>query len=294
MLTTNESAAMTERAAMQSARIASLGAARRQRLELGAAVVERISGAGRWAGGDETRCRLLFQAASFVTLLADENGTAVELTEGNWTVQPPRPLHIEGERGGELISVEFPAALLSRSLAAHLHSAPSAAAIIRGASHMCLELARSCLAQGGAVSPAVAETLGESLVELAKLAIIEESGAKRGETMRETARARIQGFIHRNLSDPDLSIERIADRMQCTKRYLHKVFSREGETLNQYIWSQRLELCRLRLSRRDLSDKSITEIAFACGFSNAAHFSRSFRARFGEAPRAYRRAALNS
>ena len=105
-------------------------------------------------------------------------------------------------------------------------------------------------------------------------------------------RTRIRAFIHRNLADPDLTIERIAERMQCTKRYLHKVFSDEGETLNQYIWAQRLELCRKHLSRAELAGKSITEIAFACGFSNAAHFSRSFRARFGQPPRAFRRAAL--
>jgi AraC-like DNA-binding protein len=80
--------------------------------------------------------------------------------------------------------------------------------------------------------------------------------------------------------------------MHCTKRYLHKVFSEDGETLNQYIWTRRLELCRAHLGRPDLSAKSITEIAFGCGFSNAAHFSRSFRARFGESPRAYRRSAL--
>ena len=80
--------------------------------------------------------------------------------------------------------------------------------------------------------------------------------------------------------------------MKCTKRYLHKVFSEDGETLNQYIWTHRLELCRAHLARADLAAKSITEIAFGCGFSNAAHFSRSFRARFGESPRAYRRSAL--
>jgi AraC-like DNA-binding protein len=112
--------------------------------------------------------------------------------------------------------------------------------------------------------------------------------------MRETVRARIQSYIQRNLTDPELTIERIAERMQCTKRYLHKVFNGQRETLNQYIWSRRLELCRARLLQPELARQSITQIAFDCGFSNAAHFSRSFRARFGECPRVYRRTMLAS
>lgn len=47
------------------------------------------------------------------------------------------------------------------------------------------------------------------------------------------------------------------------------------------------------LARRELSDplhasRSVSDIAFACGFNDAAHFSRSFRARFGCAPRVLR------
>lgn len=294
MLTTNESAAIADSAALQPARGTGLAAARRQCLELGAARLTRIAGAGLWSDRERASCRILFQTASVATLSREEGEAGFDLAAGAWAVQALRPLHLEAGRGGETIAISFPASFLSRGLAAQMQSAPLAALPLRGAAHICHELVRACLAQSEPVSPAVAEALGESLIELARLAIIEQSGAKRGETMRETARARIQGFIRRNLSDPDLSIERIANRMQCTKRYLHKVFSKEGETLNQYIWSQRLELCRTRLLRRDLSDKSITEIAFACGFSNAAHFSRSFRARFGETPRAYRRAALDS
>ena len=137
----------------------------------------------------------------------------------------------------------------------------------------------------------IAQAVGEALLELAKLAIIDQLCETRAESVRETVRARIRAFILRNLVDPELTIDRIAERMQCTKRYLHKVFSDEGQTLNQYIWAQRLERCRTELARADLAAKSITEIAFSCGFSNAAHFSRSFRARVGQSPRAYRRMA---
>jgi AraC-like DNA-binding protein len=41
-----------------------------------------------------------------------------------------------------------------------------------------------------------------------------------------------------------------------------------------------------------LCNRTITEIAFGWGFSDAAHFSRIFRARFGCAPRELRAECL--
>ena len=216
----------------------------------------------------------------------------MHLWAGKWSVGTTSSLHFELPRDAEAISLVFPLETLSRSLASQVRTHRPVALPMTGASKMCLELSRSCLSQQEPMNRNVAVALGECLGELAKLAIIEQLCVKRGESMRETVRTRIQSFVQRNLHDPELTIERIAERMDCTKRYLHKVFSNEGQTLNQYIWTQRLERCRSELARADIASKSITEIAFECGFSNAAHFSRSFRSRFGEAPRAYRRAVL--
>lgn len=266
---------------------------RRQERTLGSAKIVRVKGALHWRETDDSVCRLVFQCASHSVLSRVGTSSDLQLSAGNWTAQLSPGLDIQTGCGSEIVSIAFPTALLSRNLLLQVQAAPEAAMRTGTAAQMCFELARTCIAQAAAVSDAVGATLGDSLAELAKLAIIEQSSGKRGETIRETLRTRILGFINRNLADPDLTIERIAARMHCTKRYLHKVFSEEGETLSQYIWSRRLELCRAQLLRPDLSGKSITEIAFACGFSNAAHFSRSFRARFGESPRAFRRAALD-
>ena len=265
-----------------------------QERKLGSAHVARFQGALHRREADDAQCRLVFQYASRSVLFQGRMSSGFGLSAGNWTAHVSPALDIQTCWGSEVVSVAFPAALLSRNLLLQVQAAPEAGMRTSGAAQMCLELARTCIAQAEPVSEAVSATLGDSLVELAKLAIIEQSSSRRTETIRETVRTRILGFINRNLADPDLTIERIAERMHCTKRYLHKVFSEEGETLNQSIWSRRLELCRAHLVRPDMSGKSLTEIAFACGFSNAAHFSRSFRARFGESPRAFRRAALGN
>jgi AraC-like DNA-binding protein len=262
----------------------------RQRLALGEVVIERVQGLGAIVGEQAASFRVLFQRSARSMIAA--SGRSAELREGQWSALLDPTGSIEVERGGEVLSLSFAAGRLSRGLSDQIRSRLFAAQPIRGASRMCLELARSCLKQEEPFAATVAEALADSALELAKLALIEQFCTRGGETVRETARARIQSYIGRNLADPDLTIERIAERMQCTKRYLHKVFSDQDETLNQYIWSQRLELCRTRLLQPELANRSITEIAFDCGFSNAAHFSRSFRARFGECPRTYRRTIL--
>ena len=52
---------------------------------------------------------------------------------------------------------------------------------------------------------------------------------------------------------------------------------------------RRLEECARRL--RDPADaaRSVTEIAFDCGFTDASYFGRSFRQRYGQTPREFRR-----
>ena len=255
---------------------------------LGAVGLEWL-GAGQVEPRDASDCQFLFQVTR--SALGTVRGKAFRLDAGAWIVVPAGSARIEPMPGSATLSLRFPLDLLSRHLASQIQSRAPIPLPIRSAAKMCLELARSALEQQvEPMNASVADAVGESLVELAKLAIIEQLCERRVESVRETVRARIQAFIQRNLVDPDLTIERIAERMQCTKRYLHKVFSDEGQTLNQYIWAQRLERCRTELGRAELAGKSITEIAFSCGFSNAAHFSRSFRARFGQPPRAYRRA----
>lgn len=75
-------------------------------------------------------------------------------------------------------------------------------------------------------------------------------------------------------------------------RHLDRLFS----SLMQSSFLLEYRKLRLAHARRLLqqSPLSISEIAFATGFSSAGHFSRSYRAAFGEAPRAGRRSTTES
>jgi AraC-like DNA-binding protein len=128
----------------------------------------------------------------------------------------------------------------------------------------------------------------DTMANLVRLAMLDKLGTPSEEAILETTRARAKAHIAANLQDPGLSIDSIAEAVGCTKRNLHKLFTKEDETLNSYIWNSRLERVRQDLSNSAMRHRSITDIAFAWGFNSSAHFSRSFRDRYGVAPRAYR------
>ncbi len=71
-------------------------------------------------------------------------------------------------------------------------------------------------------------------------------------------------------------------------RYLSKLFESAGTSAGRFIWEQRLARIERDLGNATLADRSISDIAFGWGFNDMSHFSRAFRARFGDCPRSYR------
>lgn len=61
--------------------------------------------------------------------------------------------------------------------------------------------------------------------------------------------------------------------------------------MSAYILRRRLEECARQIGNPAWNAHTLTEIAFSWGFNSAAHFTRTFRERYGLAPREYRRVA---
>jgi AraC-like DNA-binding protein len=111
-----------------------------------------------------------------------------------------------------------------------------------------------------------------------------ESGLQRSPALQ----SRIQRLIDDRISDPGLVPAEIAAAAEISVRHLHRLFSKAGSTLGECIRARRLERCRNDLANPSLRGRTITEIAFSWGFSDSAHFSRSFRNQFGICPRTFR------
>lgn len=106
-------------------------------------------------------------------------------------------------------------------------------------------------------------------------------------------KSRIRSFIEQNLTDRELTIERIAEALECSVRTLHRAFKDETTSgLNEYIWQRRLARCAEELRKPENLPRSITDIAYAWGFSSSSHFSKAFRATYGMPPRLFRESAM--
>ena len=94
----------------------------------------------------------------------------------------------------------------------------------------------------------------------------------------------IKTRICQHLHDPDLSLDRIAEQNKISTRYLHYLFGESGQTAWQFVMSERLERCRRDILNPAMRHQSITATAYAWGFSDAAHFSRSYKRAYGISP----------
>jgi AraC-like DNA-binding protein len=100
--------------------------------------------------------------------------------------------------------------------------------------------------------------------------------------------SRIKQFIELRLRDPALSMRVVAGELNLSVGHIHRLFRGEASSPAQYIWNRRLEACSRDLLDPGQAGRSISEIAFDWGFSDAAHFSRAFRGRFNRSPREWR------
>jgi len=93
-------------------------------------------------------------------------------------------------------------------------------------------------------------------------------------------------YIENHLSQ-ELSLVELAEVAGFSKFHFHRIFySFMKETLFQFIQRVRLQKAADKLCMNTTA--SITEIAYDCGFSSSAAFSRSFKTFFDQTPSQYR------
>lgn len=103
--------------------------------------------------------------------------------------------------------------------------------------------------------------------------------------------SRVKAHLQCTIDDPDLNPAKAADALGLSKRYLHKLFSNSGTTFGAWVREERLMRARSLLMDPRFGHLSITEVAMRQGFNDIPHFSRQFRARFGQTPTGTRASA---
>ena len=96
---------------------------------------------------------------------------------------------------------------------------------------------------------------------------------------------RVMATINQNLNNADLSVDMIAEEVGISRVHLHrKMKELTGLTPHDFIRNIRMKKAATLLSSGDMN---VSEIMYACGFSNAASFSTVFKKMYGMSPREY-------
>jgi AraC-like DNA-binding protein len=104
----------------------------------------------------------------------------------------------------------------------------------------------------------------------------------------------IKSDILRCAHDQSLSAGTIAARHGVSARYVRKLFESENLTFSSFVLAQRLDSVHRMLTNPGFADRSISAIAFACGFGDLSYFNRAFRRQFGATPSQLRGTARRS
>jgi AraC-like DNA-binding protein len=148
------------------------------------------------------------------------------------------------------------------------------------------DLLKSVAFQAESLNVTEQYTLTQSLLELAGAltrAIIKPDDLKSAPRQTDLLN-RIFAYIEANYMNSELTPEMIAKGNGISTRYLHSLFRESGTTVLKWVWEQRLKATRSDLLDPAQVQARVSEIAFRRGFNDSAHFSRSFRSRFGISP----------
>jgi AraC-like DNA-binding protein len=152
---------------------------------------------------------------------------------------------------------------------------------------MLFDLAQSMLQHSDGLGPHCRSAGGNMLVGLlaSALSAQDEGEASQSTRMQGFHLQRIRNYILSHLCDPTLDTPGIAAGVGLSLRYVHRLFAEEPLHLMQWVLEQRLRRCHEAIMAAGTAAVSISQIAYRWGFNDAAHFSRTFRKRFGVSPR---------
>ncbi|WP_420132265.1 helix-turn-helix domain-containing protein [Rhodopseudomonas sp.] len=90
-----------------------------------------------------------------------------------------------------------------------------------------------------------------------------------------------------------LTADNAAAALGISVRYLHRLFENSERSFREFLLHCRLDAVASELVARDKSRRTIASIALSHGFTDAAHFHRTFKVKFGCTAGEWRRSAVD-
>lgn len=156
----------------------------------------------------------------------------------------------------------------------------------RGAGHLMIGMISTLASDMSELAPESAVAVADSVTHIlvAGLSALPAARPVPVSHLAALHREQIKACVRTRLHDPELGVAGIAAQLRLSPSTLHRAWSGEPCSLAEWIRVQRLDAAQRDLCSPAHAKRSISEIAFDCGFSDAAHFSRAFRSRFGCSP----------
>ncbi|MBR0826060.1 AraC family transcriptional regulator [Bradyrhizobium manausense] len=198
-------------------------------------------------------------------------------------------------RPGQFLTIVLPrpelAALVQDLDSAYASQIPAE----NGALRLLVQYVNALHAAGPLDDPSIAQAVASHIIDLAALALGTSADVAHEAERRGVAAARLQAIktdIRKNVGDHELSAASVALRHGVSPRYVHKLFERDGTSFSEFVMARRLECALQMLKDPDLATRTISAVAFDCGFSDISYFNRAFRRAYNATPSDIRSAAF--
>ena len=220
-----------------------------------------------------------------------QGGRRCILTPGNWTVIDTKQTHSYAITSPEFeaFAIMLPrpadpaiAALFERGIARRWNAKAGLSRILHA-------MLNESFAEMRRLPRFSGRKLGAAITTMAWDALREQIETPPVIARRDELLSRVKAYIEAQLTDPELSVERVAHACNISVRGLHRLFAEDpAGSVSSYLWHRRLVRCADELRDPSQAHRSITDICFFYGFSSSSHFSRLFKDRFGVPPVRYR------
>ncbi|WP_082519479.1 helix-turn-helix domain-containing protein [Variovorax sp. Root411] len=220
--------------------------------------------------------------------LVSQDGREAFLRPGDFALyDSTRPYVLSFSGNMQQYVLRFPGPLLRGSLrdAERLTATPIHGD--KGTGYLLQSMIRTLATDIGALTNASAAAVADGVMSLliAGLSELPAAQARPASSLAALHRQQIRQAVQLHLREPGFGVAALANVLRVSPSTLQRAWSGESCSLHEFIWTCRLEGAKRELVQPAMRSRSVSEIAYFWGFNDAAHFSRTFRARYGLAPR---------
>jgi AraC-like DNA-binding protein len=247
----------------------------------GAVVSGRSPGRTRFDGGDDIALELIRYGTSKLTHNGEHKLRSGDLCLVDYA-RPFKTVLTRHRSSGIVLSRRRVREALGddlSALAGHRVPARGLAAVLRTHMMATLDEAPHMTAEDRVVATNAAAEMALAILQAGRFGAADPD--QFGDGLYQAACA----VIDRSCTDPDLSPDRIALTVGCSRATLYRLFARRDQSVAAAVWQARLERARRMLCSAKSIAMTISDVAMLSGFTDMPAFTRMFKRRYGKTPR---------